>query len=566
MKEGTDRVAAAGASAVLASFDRYRHDFAAITARAPGRFAAREWRSALDDAVHRLDVYRRAVDALEGEIFRLLGDGARERSAWKAMRLHYAGSIESRDDRELAETFFNSITRRVFATVGVDDEIEFVSADTVVRPATGEHIALDGGTPHEVIGAVLDFGSPGIAWENRTRDIGLAAARVAARIGGGAISAVEMALHPFFRGMGAYLVGLLHTADSAVPMVLALRNGPAGVRIEAVLLEERDVSILFSYTRSYFQVEVDHPAALVGFLRRIVPRKRIAELYIALGFDKHGKTELYREIIEHLEGTEERFELTAGTPGMVMAAFGLPSQDLVFKVIRDRFPLPKQTTRRAVMERYRLVFRHDRAGRLIDAWEFEHLEFDRGRFSGEVLEDLASTSGRTVQIGADRVVVHHAYIERRVTPLDVFIRTRPFAEASAALADMGTAVKDLARSGIFPGDMLLKNFGVTRSGRVVFYDYDELTLLGGVRFRHLPEPVHPEDEMRAEPIWGVGDRDVFPEEFRHFLGLPAPLREQFVDAHADLFDPEMWRDIQHRLGEGEAMEIPPYEGARRLGE
>ncbi len=548
------------------AFDRYRLEFTTITARAPDRFARREWREVHEDATLRLDLYRRSIDRLEEEIADELGARVRDRAVWVEMkRLYSAGSTE-RADRELAETFFNSITRRLFSTVGVDSQCEFVARQVEPQEPSGgarDAAGFDGDL-HRVVGRVLDTGL-GVVWEDRERDVGLVVDRVRPLLEGDREIRVEMSPHPFYRGAGAYLVGRVESRSRpGFPLVLAVRNGSAGAWVDAVLLEERDVSILFSYTRSYFHVVVERPDRLVAFLKQIIPRKRTAELYIAIGFDKHGKTELYRDLIDHLASTDDVFEPTPGTPGMVMASFGLPSQDLVLKVIRDRFPPPKQTTRRVVMERYRLVSRHDRAGRLIDAWEFEHLVFDRSRFSAAVLDDLSRTAARTVDIGADTVVVHHAYVERGVTPLNVFVRTQPFEEGALALLDMGSAVKDLALSGIFPGDMLLKNFGVTRSGRVVFYDYDELALLSSINFRWLPVPIHPEDELSSDPWWGVGDGDVFPEELPAFLGVPPRLREHFMATHADLYDPGTWRSIQNRLAAGEIIEIPPYAPERRL--
>ncbi|MDX1689731.1 MAG: bifunctional isocitrate dehydrogenase kinase/phosphatase [Acidimicrobiia bacterium] len=567
------RSANIGARAIEDALDSYMTEFGAITRRARDRFARREWREMRSDAAKRLGLYRRRIDRLVEEITPLLGDRLHDRMAWAGMKAVYSGRIAGRQDYDIAETFFNSVTRRVFSTVGVDQDIEFVATDFSSPPsqsvgAVHRRVACD--TVEAGVDALLEGAGLGVAWQDRARDAALAAERIAERVEAAGwrhpVAALEVVAVPFFRAGGAYLVGRASSTGDLdhVPVVLAIRNGPSGAWVDAVLTEERDVSVLFSYTRSYFHVEVDRPSDLVRFLKSIVPRKRIAELYIAIGFAKHGKTELYRDILDHLEGTEEVFEPTPGTPGMVMAAFGMPSQDLVFKIIRDRFPPPKQTTRREVMDRYRLVSRHDRAGRLIDAWEFEHLAFGRDRFSEEVLDELLSEASRTVEVAGDTVVLHHVYVERRVTPLDVFIRTVDERAAADAVVDMGNAVKDLARSNVFPGDLLLKNFGVTRSGRVVFYDYDELTLLDEVNFRRMPEPTHPEEELAAEPWFGVGDADVFPEEFRNFLGLPRTLRAAFVDAHDDLFDPRTWEAIQQRIAEGEIIQILPYEERRRL--
>ncbi|MGD0042763.1 MAG: isocitrate dehydrogenase kinase/phosphatase AceK regulatory subunit, partial [Isosphaeraceae bacterium] len=124
------------------------------------------------------------------------------------------------------------------------------------------------------------------------------------------------------------------------------------------------MSIIFSFTRSYFHVEVHRPRDLVMFLKSFMPRKPIAELYIAIGYNKHGKTELYRDLMQHIDQSTDTLDIARGDRGMVMCVFTLPSFDVVFKVIRDRFAYPKTSSRRDVMERYQLVFKHDRAGRL----------------------------------------------------------------------------------------------------------------------------------------------------------------------------------------------------------
>jgi isocitrate dehydrogenase kinase/phosphatase len=237
----------------------------------------------------------------------------------------------------------------------------------------------------------------------------------------------------------------------------------------------------------------------------------------------------------------------------------------VFKVIKDRFDYPKTATRRSVMRKYQLVFVRDRVGRLADAQEFEALEFSLERFLPELLEELARDAAGTVEVSGDRVLLKHLYTERRVTPLDLFLlRSETPERLHDAVVDYGNAVKDLAAANIFPGDMLLKNFGVTRHGRVIFYDYDELCLLTDCKFRHIPPPRHPEDEMSAEPWFYVGENDIFPEEFTSFLEFPPEFRDVFMDVHADLLSVDFWRDMQARHEAGEVLDIFPYHESRRL--
>ncbi len=364
--------------------------------------------------------------------------------------------------------------------------------------------------------------------------------------------------------MAAYLVGRLFSGSHLIPFAIALIHTEQGLVIDGVLLDEDSISILFSFARSYFHVDVDRPYDLVQFLHTIMPRKRMAELYISIGYNKHGKTELYRDLLHHLAFSDDKFEIARGQRGMVMTVFDMPSYDMVFKLIKDHFNYPKDATRKDVMAKYDLVHRHDRAGRLVDAQAFEYLQFERRRFSEDLLQELLEVASETVSVNDEYVVVKHAYVERRVIPLDIFVKEA--AESSAALAvyDYGCAIKDLAKSNIFPGDMLLKNFGVTRHGRVVFYDYDELCFLLDCRFRRFPPAVSYEDELASEPWFHVNEGDIFPEEFAHFLGLSGEMRNAFNRFHGDLFDPGFWRQTQERLIAGELVHIFPYTRSQRL--
>jgi isocitrate dehydrogenase kinase/phosphatase len=329
-------------------------------------------------------------------------------------------------------------------------------------------------------------------------------------------------------------------------------------------LDENEVSILFSFTRSYFHVNVKRPAELVSFLKSIMPRKRIAELYISIGYNKHGKSELYCDLLRHLESSKEKFEIAAGERGMVMEVFTMPDYDLVFKVIKDRFPPNKNTSREEVIGKYYLVFKHDRAGRLVDAQEFEHLQFDRSRFSEDLLEQLQGEAGGNVEVDDNHVVVKHVYVERRVTPLNIYLSETDKSEARAAIFDYGQAIKDLAATNIFPGDMLLKNFGVTRHGRIVFYDYDELSFLSDCNFRIMPPSRSYEEELSNQPWFSVSENDIFPEEFNYFLGLKGELKDLFLQEHSDLFEVNFWRQIQARIKAGKIIDIFPYEQNKRL--
>lgn len=565
------RLAERGAAAIAGAFEGHQGQFRAITRRARGRFERRDWHGTHQDAVERLQLYGRVIAGIVAEVRGLLDESVKDGKLWTVMKQAYSSLIDGRPDFELAETFFNSVTRRIFATVGVDPRFEFLFSD--FDPPRGGDPAHRTYYPEEdrlsvVIRSFLDGCGFAVPFEDAGRD----ARRVARAIErerhasglAGAIDAIDMIGSVFYRSQGAYLVGRIRGGDHAMPLVLAIRHGDRGPFVDAALMTADEVSILFSFTRSAFHVEVDRPRDLVRFLRSIMPHKPVAELYIALGYNKHGKTELFRDLLRHVQQSSDRFEIAPGERGMVMLVFTLPSYDVVFKVIRDTFAYPKTATRREVMEKYQLVFRHDRAGRLADVQEFEHLAFARHRFSDELLAELAANAAETVKIGERLVDLRHLYTERRMTPLNLYLREVDDSAARDAVLDYGQAVKDLAASNIFPGDMLLKNFGVTRHRRVVFYDYDELCPLTDCHFRELPTPRDADEEFGAEPWFYVGPNDVFPEEFAHFLGLDGERRAAFLEAHGDLLTARAWREIQARHRSGELIDIIPYRPGRRL--
>ena len=566
------RVANLAANAVLVGFEAYRDEFRSISRRAAGRFARRDWAGALADATERLDMYSGVIDGVERVVRETLADRVTDRVVWASIKAVYSGLIARRDDWELAETFFNSVSRRIFATVGVDGGIEFVDSDFETPPVDAGSLLFHAHELRtdvtELVETILRHDGLQAPYQDLRRDARLAAGRLTDHLERAGlperIDHAEVIEAPFYRRKGAYLLGRLVVGERFVPFALALLNTECGIVVDAVLTDENDISILFSFTRSHFNVDLDPPYRLVRTLKLLMPRKSIAELYIALGHHKHGKTELYRDLLHRLHDTDERFRLAPGTPGMVMIVFTMPASDVVFKVIRDRFPAIKPTTPGGIRESYRLVFRHDRAGRLVEAQEFEHLQFDRARFEPELVEEFLRDADQTVDVGPEEVVVHHAYVERRVTPLDLHVRQAPDQAATAAVVDFGQAVKDLAASGIFPGELLPKNFGVTRHGRVVCYDYDELGLVTDFSFRQLPEAASDDDDLSDEAWFGVGPRDLFPEEFSRFLGLPPPLRDVLERSHGELCQVAFWQEVQARVRRHEIMDLFPYDPSRRL--
>jgi len=558
------------AAALVQNFADYNAEFRAITRRAPQRFEARDWRGSQRDAVERIELYDKCVNRAVAHMRERLGEDAIERPLWSSIKRRFTELIDALPDLEFDKTFFNSVTRRTFGTIGVDGAVEFVALDLnpigsittqIETTVYGNRGSLE--LLFEEVLADFRFKTPYLDFDRSVRVI-TNEVRAQCESDSDAsrpplqVEQVEFVRTPFFQMTRAYLVGRISGKGWMLPFVLALKNTESGVLIDAIMMDEASVSILFSFTRSYFHVDLPHVGQAVVFLKSILPRKPVSELYTVLGRAKQGKTERYRELFRHLQQSTDQFVHAPGDRGLVMICFTLPSFDVVFKIIRDRFAYPKNVLREEVLKKYELVFKHDRAGRLVDAQEFKRLQFPTARFSDALIEELKSEAAGTVRFENGELVIGHVYIERRMTPLNLYIRNASREDAERAVLDYGQCIRDLAVTNIFAGDLLLKNFGVTRHGRVIFYDYDELCAVTDCRFRDIPQAQNEEDEMRAEAWFHVNDNDVFPETFMQFLGFDPQLKEAFVKVHGEIMTADWWRGIQQRLTEGEVLEVLPY--------
>jgi isocitrate dehydrogenase kinase/phosphatase len=564
------RLAARCAEIAQQAFFDYLTRFNAITERARERFLARDWAGSSNDAAERLRFYNDVLDGLTSRIRELKGIRLPERSIWMGVKAVYSSLIARSPAWEIAETFFNSLTRRVFATDGVDQAIEFVDTDFDTPPPNAPITVAKtyrGQSLPELLHSALTDAFEEICWDDLRETANLATAQIeATHAAKDSQPELEIVSSVFYRGRGAYLVGrVLREGQVSLPIALCLRHeNERGITLDALLHGDVDLAILFSFTRSYFRVAIECPYRLVRYLQQLMPRKRLIDLYNAIGFHRHGKTEFYRDFIAHLRRSTDRFVVAEGARGMVMSVFTLPSYDVVFKLIKDRFDLPKDSTREDVRRRYRLVFEHDRAGRLVEAHEFEHLRIPGDRFDPKLRAELLRDAASIVRMEGGDVIIAHAYVERRLRPLNLFFRENEPETIAAAGRDYGQSIKDLAASNIFPGDLLTKNFGVTRHGRVVFYDYDELCFLTDCNFRKLPEARTPEEEVAAEPWFSVRENDIFPEEFLQFLALPKPALTALLKHHGEIFRADFWRAIQRQIRVGDIPEVFPYRAERRL--
>ena len=587
------------AKAMMDGFNRHYRLFRAESARAKHRFESRDWPAQQRAQRERIEFYDLRVRECLQRLVKEFKADQQPMAVWEQVKLHYIGLLVNHHQPELAETFFNSVTTKILKRAYFQNDFIFV------RPAVStEYIENDEPRAlptyrsyyptHETMRAevrrmVEDFDLR-VPFDDLGRDAGLVLEAMRQRFDHHKLRAnfqIQALSGLFYRNKGAYVVGKIINGFQEVPFALPILHNENGrLVIDAALFGEDDLLMLFSFARAYFMVDMEVPSAYVQFLRSLMPRKPRAEFYNALGLAKQGKTLFYRDFLAHMRHSTDKFRIAPGIKGMVMLVFDLPSFPFVFKLIKDFYPAPKDTTREQIRGKYLLVKQHDRVGRMADTLEFSEVGFPRARFTDELIAEIQKFAPSQLEIsdrdgdGTTEVILKHCYIERRMIPLNIYLQEafdtlqtpdvddtslrRAREQITKAVVEYGNAIKDLVAANIFPGDMLWKNFGITRHGKVVFYDYDEIEYITDCNFRRVPPPRNEEDEMSGEVWYSVGPHDVFPETFAPFLLGNPMVREDFMKHHADLLDAAFWQAHKERIAAGHVYDVFPYERARRF--
>lgn len=578
------------AQAMMDGVNRHYQLFRAASQAAKQRFEQADWVTQQRAQRERIAFYDQRVQECVAQLAQVFGAESLPMAVWQQVKLHYIGLMVGHLQPELAETFFNSVTTKILHRTHFHNDFIFVRPavsteflESAHEPAYRAYYPgnLDA-LPATLVRIIEQLNLDG-SFEDLQRDVDALAARIEERLQSLTLRAnfqIQVLSSLFFRNKAAYLVGKIITGYTEVPLAVPILHAQAGgLVLHAALLTEDDLHGLFSFARAYCMVDMAVPSAYVEFLHALMPRKPRGEIYSALGLAKQGKTLFYREFLHHLRHSSDQFRIAPGIKGLVMLVFDLPSFPYVFKLIKDKFPAPKETTRAEVKGKYLLVKQHDRVGRMADTMEYSLVAFPCARFSQELIAEIQAHAPSQLEIsdrdgdGQQEVIISHLYIERRLLPLNMFLQEcfdagleyeRPRKAMERAVVEYGNAIKELVAANIFPGDMLWKNFGVTRGGKVVFYDYDEIEYLTDCNFRSVPEPRTEEEAMGSEIWYRVGPKDVFPETFGPFLlGHPA-VREVFMCHHADLLDPAFWQAHQARIAQGHMHDVFPYDRSRCL--
>lgn len=547
------------ASLIQEGFQHYLQSFHEHTENSPKFYRQREWVAKRENQKKRLRLYKDHVAQTKTKVIAEIGLFASDFFFWRETKSLYSRLIAERKEKELAETFFNSVIRKTYPGLAIDEALMFVhegynSCDLLPNNHLFHSYPAEMGLI-PILRKILsdfDFGTSLMDSEADIRFLVQAVKDVIlTRYKPDAHTITQIWKSIFFRGKSAYLIGRTKLGDRWMPFVIPFLNGPKGVYVDTLIFDPLLMSGLFSYTRAYFMVKVEVPSQLISFLNAVIPHKKIHELYNSIGFNKHGKTEFYRDFLNHLIQSEDQFVTAEGIKGMVMTVFTLPSYNIVFKMIKDYFDPPKTMTRQEVREKYKLVGLHDRVGRMADTHEFEEFHLPLRRIHPDLMAELRSTVNSLMEIRGEELILKHVYIERRMIPLNIYLQQCTFEEAKQVVEDYGNAIIELAQANIFPGDMMDKNFGITRQRRVIFYDYDEIEFLTDMNFRAKPKPETYEQIYSPEPWYEIGPRDVFPEDFKRFMIGRADVRSYFSEIHRRLFEPSFWQSIQKDIRSGE---------------
>ncbi|ATF09776.1 Isocitrate dehydrogenase phosphatase /kinase [Candidatus Enterovibrio altilux] len=546
--------------------------FLDVTAGAQERFEQQDWKNVQYALKKRINFYDLHVGIVSQQLKTMLDKQHTARSFLMGVKDAYSQLLYDYPRYDIAESFFNSVYCKIFDHRNISRDKLFVNSSQGGRIPKYPTPLLKHYTNSKnliyTVERILDDTPFSLEWEDKARDIYRIVEALQSKLGPQLTRkiTIDMVREPFYRNKAAYLIGRIEIANQTRPLVIPiLINNKEGLLFaDACLSDFDDVSMIFGFARSYFMVYTPAPAALVDFLNQLMPHKTPAQLYTAIGCQKHGKTELYREFLHHINNSDDKFIIAPGIKGMVMSVFTLPSYGFVFKIIKDKFAPQKNITHAVVREKYQLVKEHDRVGRMADTLDYRNFIFPRDRFSTELIQELLAVAPSLIKLTNKKVHISHLYMERRMIPLNIYLKYANENKLREAIQEYGNAIKQLAAANIFAGDMLFKNFGVSRHRRVIFYDYDEIMYLTEINFRHIPSPKFLEDEMAAEPWYSVGEYDVFPEEFRTFLLINPKIRFLFNELHSDLFDADYWKHLQNNLQQGQFNDVFPYSDKSRF--
>jgi isocitrate dehydrogenase kinase/phosphatase len=554
---------------ILIGFDKSYRWYSRITRGAQQRFEQAQWQATQQAVKERISIYEQSLSAAVSDIYQSVSPMQQNAEFWYSLKSEYLLLLDNHPQFELAETFYNSVIGRLFKHQKIDDSMMFVFPSRCYLPGQDKHKVIHSfdtsGTVRKLLDDIFNIYRFNLPFAHQEHDLNLVEQIIRLHLTPqqlASIHTIELLKPVFYRSKSAYLVGRICMPEQTLPFVIALMlDEQQQLMIDAILLEPNDLSVIFGFARAYFMADTQYPAEVVAFLHKLLPNKKHFELYISLGLYKHGKTVFYRNFLQHIDQSNDHFTFAPGVRGLVMSVFHLPSYGIVFKIIKDHFPESKNVTRQRVKDCYRLVKMTDRVGRMADTHEYMNFRLPRNRLEPQLLKELLEECGSSIQLTDNEVIIKHLYIERKMTPLNLYLeQEQDPIKIRNALNELGLCIKQIAAANIFAGDMLHKNFGITRHGRVIFYDYDEICYMHEREFRALPKS----DDPYAMDTLSVGPTDVFPEQFEHFIVGKKVFKQILKELHGDLMTQQFWLVAQQKAATRDIQYFWPYAESKRL--
>jgi isocitrate dehydrogenase kinase/phosphatase len=552
---------------ILSVFDSFYEEFVKLTWAAKAAFESRDHPTAVANARRRLGLYNATVYPLADELRSGFPELKEREPLWAEIEAVYRVAVRGRYEADLALAYLHSAQRRVHHGEWKPVEYGFEGSGRVVPPenAVYERLACSWPITPLVIQKALQVAELAVPFCDPVRDAELIARRVndvlAARSGAG-LRAIEMVRAGFFRNRGAYLVGRLVLKGAELkPFVIALLNGEEGVRAEAVLHAVPHVHNLCSSTEAPFQVTNRHYHELSAFLLSIMPRRPLGLHYSTIGYYHYSKVAVMYEVRRRLMHDRELLGVAPGSPGTVTIAFTSPQSDYVLKVIRDRptsgYKWDSFEGVDAVLAKYKRVHEINRTGSMLDNIVYYNLKLERSWFEPALASELLDSVTNSVQLRDGALIFKYLIVQRKLTPLNVFLETAPADRAERAIINLGFCIRNNAAANVFNKDFDTRNYGVSRYLKIYLYDYDAVEALTEMKVRTNLDRCDGEEDV---PAWFFEPGVVFlPEEIEAGLRVRSrTLRRVFRTAHADLMSVGYWEGLQQALRAGKVPGIHTF--------
>ena len=552
----------------LCEFDLFYSRFQVITESAKTAFETRDYQASLIISKKRLSLYSDSMYKLGENLSDAFSPISRDQGLWEVIEEKYRQLVRNRYEGDLALAYIHSVRRALLLgewspvdySFDVPSKANKNYSDFLFETFHTEAITTD------LLLDILRVPGFNVQYRELKVDAMLAAQRVKGdlddRFSTYKIQKIEVIKGEFYRNRGAYIVGRIVLDNlSNVPLVIALLNEEKGIYVDAILTSESAAFNIFSTTRANFHVNNEYYHELSEFLHSIIPKRSLGLAYSTIGFNHFGKVAVMEELKEELLSNDGKFDFAIGFKGTVAIGFQSRQSGYNLKVIRnsptEQYKWGMFEGVPSVLEKYSRVHVINRTGSMLDNIIFYRVKLERIWFTNALLEELLNEASECVTLQGNFLFFRHLIVQRRLTPLPVYLETSSQAESEAAVINLGHCIKNNMAANIFNKDLDARNYGVGVFGGVYLFDYDALEKFTEVKIRTNQNQFEGEEEI---PEWFFEDGVVFlPEEIESGLRIPSrSLRRLFREVHGDLLQVGYYERIQEELRVGKVPSVRVY--------